>query len=105
MIENVNLAYVIFDFVINALVQIINIVLAPINYALSLVIPNFDRIPNAINGIIDYLFNAFNFIFGWLHLPNEVMTIIVGYIDFLIIFIPLSLSFKIAVNFWHHFKG
>ena len=37
-----NIAYVVFDFVINLLVNLINIILIPINMALGILIPNFD---------------------------------------------------------------
>ena len=100
-----SLVYLIFDFIINLLVTIINLVLSPINAIIGILIPDFSIITLKINQVFDFLSDTINFVLSWLHLPQEVYTLIVAYIDFIVIFIPVSLGFKLAIRFYHHFKA
>lgn len=99
-----SIGYILFNFALSIIEVALSVILTPINLILEPLIPNSDLIISNLHNIFSYLNNAISFCLGWLHLPNEAISLIRGYITFLLIWLPISIGFKLVIKFYKVFK-
>lgn len=99
-----SIGYILFNFALSIIEVVVSIILAPINLILEPILPNTDLVIVNMHNIFSYLNNAISFCLGWLHLPNEAISLIRGYITFLLIWLPISISFRLVIKFYKVFK-
>ena len=102
-----SVVYFLFEFIIGILNVVISIVLAPINLLLGRLIPTeaISTLITNINNLFLWLNDIIYWVLGWLHLPDLCYTFIIAYIDFMLAYIPVMISFKIAIRMYNKFKG
>lgn len=88
------------EFILDVLNGFLNLILYPIDVALSGLIPNYSDMNTAIDSIFTYLHNSILWALEWFHFPPLVINLLVAYLLFKLAFIPLAIGMKVALSLY-----
>lgn len=90
--------------VINLIISLVNIVLAPIDLLIENALPGLDYAFNLISGFFNYIGGFVGYAVSWLGLNNDVLSLIVVYYTFKLT-VPYAIStIKLAVKWYNNLK-
>ena len=84
------------------LIDLIDLVSAPIDTIIGAVFPQISTALSYVGNMFVYLSNFLGYILSWFHLPNGLITLIIGYSVFRLT-VPFAVhSIKLAVKWYHY---
>lgn len=79
--------------------------LRPIDSIIESFVPSFADISSNVSNLFNYFYNTFLFIINWLHIPPQVIALIIGYITFRVALFFGSLGIKLCLKWYHLLKS